>query len=93
MAHELLCMFDAGVRRRQRRLEYVQRLASKLESSMQIADLNKADTKIQTWNAYVRMVLRQHAPPKLKRLLLHHKSILVPPKSRVRGSEIAHCST
>ena len=29
---------------------------------------------------YVRMVLRQHAPLKLKRLLLHHKSILVPHK-------------
>ena len=30
---------------------------------------------------YQRMVIRQHAPLKLKRLLSHHKSILVTPKS------------
>jgi hypothetical protein len=39
---------------------------------------------------YVRMVLGQYTPPKLKRLLLHHKSVLVPPKRSVRGSKIAH---
>jgi hypothetical protein len=38
-------------------------------------------------HTYVRMVLRQHTLQKLKRLLAYHKSILVPPKSRVRGSE------
>ena len=32
MAHELLRLFDVGVRRRKRRLKYAQRLASKLES-------------------------------------------------------------
>jgi hypothetical protein len=40
---------------------------------------------------YVRMVLRQHTPSKLKRLLLQKKSILVPTKVRVRGSKIVHC--
>ncbi len=39
---------------------------------------------------YVQMVLRQHTPPNLERLLSHHKSFLVPPKSRVRGSEIVY---
>ena len=84
-------MCDVGVRRRQRRLEYAQRLASKLQSSMQIADFATAVAKIITLNADVRMVLRKHAPPKLKRLLSHHKSILVPPKVRVRVGEIVHC--
>jgi hypothetical protein len=41
-------MCDVGVRRRQRRLEYAQRLASKLQSSMQIADFATADAKVQT---------------------------------------------
>ncbi len=36
------------------------------------------------------MVLRQHTPPKLKRYLLHYKSILVPPEIRVRVGEITH---
>ena len=56
MAHKLLRMFDAGMRRRKRRLKYAQRLASQRESSMHIADLNKADTKIQTCNAYAVLV-------------------------------------
>ena len=42
MANELLRLLDVGVRRRKRRLKYAQRLASTLESSMQIADLDKA---------------------------------------------------
>jgi hypothetical protein len=50
---------------------------------------NKSTPK--SHRTYVRMVLWQHTPPKLKGLLLHHKSILVPPKCRVRGSQIAHC--
>ena len=48
VAHELLRLLDVGVRRRQRRLEYAQSLASKLQSSMQIADFVTADTKVQT---------------------------------------------
>jgi hypothetical protein len=43
-----------------------------------------------THRTYVRMVFRQHTPPKLKRLLLHHKSVLMPSKCRVRDSKIAH---
>ena len=91
IAHELLRLLHVGVRRRQRRLKYAQRLASKLQSSMQIADLEIVDANIQTCDTYLRMVLRQHTPPKLKRLLSHHKSILVPPKVRVRVGEIVHC--
>jgi len=41
----------------------------------------------------VWMVLRQYSPLKLKRLLFHPQSILVPPDSRVRAGEIEHCFT
>ena len=91
IAHELLRLLHVGVRRRQRRLKYAQRLASKLESLMQIADPEIADTNTNTSETYLRMVLRQHTPPKLKRLLSHHQSFLVPPKVKVCGSEIVHC--
>ena len=92
MAHELLRIFDVGVQRRQRRLKYAQRLATKLESSMEIAGLVIEKGNATTCFAYVRMILRQHTTKKLKRLLLHHKSILVPPKCSVRHGKIAHCS-
>ena len=93
MAHELLRLLHVGVRRRQRRLKYAQRLASKLKSSIHIADLHIVDANIHTYNTYLRMVLWQHTPLKLKCLLSHHNSILVPLKSRVSSSEIAHCLT
>jgi hypothetical protein len=48
IVHELLRLLHEGMRRRQRRLKYAQRLASKLQGSMQIADLEKADAKTQT---------------------------------------------
>ena len=41
---------------------------------------------------YVRMVLRQHTPEKLQRFLLHHQSIAMPPKGRVRFGKTAHCA-
>ena len=44
----------------------------------------------QSRRTYVRVVLRQHTPSNLQRLLIHHKSILVPPKIRVCVGEIAH---
>jgi hypothetical protein len=50
--------------------------------------LNQYTTKPH--RTYVWMVLRQHTLLKLKRLLSHNKSILVPPKVRVCGSEIVH---
>jgi hypothetical protein len=77
--------------RRQRRLIYAQRLASKLESSMQIVKPVTYDAKIEICTANIWMVVRKHAPLKLKRLFSHRKSILVPPKGRVRSGEIAHC--
>jgi hypothetical protein len=39
----------------------------------------------------VRVVLRQHAPIKLKRLLPHRQRIFVPPELRVRDGETVHC--
>jgi hypothetical protein len=54
-----------------------------------ILNINESTTKSR--RTYVRMVLRQHAPLKLKRLLLHRKSILVPPNGRVRVGDITHC--
>jgi hypothetical protein len=48
MKHELLRLFDVGMRRRQRRLKHPQRFASKRESSMQITELEIANTYIQT---------------------------------------------
>ena len=63
-------------------------IASPRAESVKV-NLNQSTSK--TRRTYFRMVLRQHAPLKLKRLLLHHKSILVPPKGRVRVGEIAHC--
>jgi hypothetical protein len=47
--HEVLRLFDVGMRRRQR-----QHLASKRDSSMQITDLGIADAKTQTRDANVR---------------------------------------
>ncbi len=46
---------------------------------------------IKSHRTYVRMVRRQITPQKLKSLLLHHQSILVPSKCSVRASETAHC--
>jgi hypothetical protein len=45
----------------------------------------------QSHHTYVRMVLRQHTPLNLESFLLQHQSILVPPKSAVRGGKIVHC--
>ena len=91
MAHELLRLLHVGVRRRQRRLKYAQRLASNLQSSMQIADPEIVDANIQTCDTYLRMVLRQHTLLKLKRFLSHHQSFLVPPKFRVRDGKVVYC--
>jgi hypothetical protein len=44
LALELLRLIDLGVRRRQRRLQYAQRLASKLQSSNKIATAMIVDT-------------------------------------------------
>ena len=90
IAHELLRLLHVGVRRRQRRLKYAQRLASNLQSSMQIPDPEIVDANIQTCDTYLRMVLRQHTLLKLKRFLSHHQSFLVPPKVRVRVGKSAH---
>jgi hypothetical protein len=57
------------------------------ESVILNLNLNQPQNKRRT---YVRMVLRQHATHELKRLLSHHKSILVPPKGSVRDGEIVH---
>jgi hypothetical protein len=89
MVHELLRLLHVGVRQRQRCLKYAQRLASKLQSSMQIADLEIVDANIQTCDTYLRMVLRQHTLLKLKRLHSHHQSFLMPPKIRARVRKIA----
>jgi hypothetical protein len=52
-------------------------------------NLNQSNTKSR--RAYVRMVRRQHTPLSFKRLLLHHQSIFVPTKGKVRVGEMAHC--
>jgi hypothetical protein len=56
-----------------------------------ILNLNLNQSTAKSRRTYVRMVLRQHAPPKLERIFSHQKSILVPPKVRVRVRKIAHC--
>jgi hypothetical protein len=50
--------------------------------------LNQYTTKQR--RTYDRIVFWQHTSLKIKRLLSHHKSILVQPKSGVRVGEIAH---
>jgi transcription initiation factor IIE alpha subunit len=48
-------------------------------------NLNRNQSTTKSRRTYFWMVVRQHAPQKLKRLLFNRKSILVPPKARVRG--------
>jgi hypothetical protein len=72
--------------------EYVAaRLPIALPRAQQSVSLHLNQKTAKSRRTYQRMVLRQHAPLKLKRLLSRHKSIFVPPKVRVREGEIAHC--
>ncbi len=91
IAQELLGLLDVGMRRRQRRLKDAQRLTSKLQRSMVLTGLVVAKAKSEARIANAWMVLRQYTPSKLKRLFLQNKSIVMPPKGKVHGSEIVHC--
>ena len=54
--------------------------------------LHTSNQHTQSHHTYVRMVLRQNTSPQLKRLLLHHQSILMPSNGKVRGGKIVHCT-
>jgi hypothetical protein len=71
--------------------EYVEARLPIASPKAQSVNFRHDQSAIKSRRTYVRMVLRQHTPSKLQRLLLQNKSIMVPTKFKVSLGEIAHC--
>ena len=90
VTNQLLSISHIFVRRRQRCLPYAHCLARSLNGPVQVTTSDKIETDVVTRLCNVRMVLRQYASKKIKRLLEQRQGILMPPKCTVRVRKIVH---